>query len=73
MRMMLRKILRTSYQGEKRMLTITDVFWFSMISVSRLYRKFSKRVTYGLMNSSIGWYMIYMIIGFMVILIIAAL
>jgi formate hydrogenlyase subunit 3/multisubunit Na+/H+ antiporter MnhD subunit len=73
MRMMLRKILRTSYQGERRMLTITDVFWFSMISVSRLYRKFSRAITYGLMNSSIGWYMIYMIVGFMVILIIAAL
>lgn len=73
MRMMLRKILRTSYHGEGRTLTITDVFWFTMISISRLYRRASKAITYGLMNSSIGWYMIYMIVGFMVILIIAAL
>ncbi len=71
MRMMLRKILRTSYSGEKHQMSITDVFWYSMISATRLYRKASRAITMGLMNSSIGWYMIYMIVGFMVILIIA--
>lgn len=73
MRMMLRKILRTSYSGESHQMTITDIFWYTMISATRLYRKASRAITLGLMNSSIKWYMIYMIVGFMVILIIATL
>lgn len=71
MRMMLKKILRTSYSGESHQMTITDVFWYTMISATRIYRKASRAITMGIMNSSIGWYMIYMIVGFMIILIIA--
>ena len=73
MRMMLKKILRTSYSGRTHQMTVTDVFWYTMVSFTRVYRRFSRAITVGIMNSSIGWYMIYMIVAFMVFLVIASL
>ncbi|MEM0155845.1 MAG: proton-conducting transporter membrane subunit [Thermoplasmataceae archaeon] len=70
-RLMLRRILRTRMGNDKQPISVMDIFWFTMISVGRGYRKMCMIATRKFMNSSIGWYMIYMIFAFMVVIILA--
>ncbi len=72
-KIMLKKILRTKTDTYGRDLSVVDVFWSSMIIIGVNYRKACKLVTRGFMNSSVGWYMIYMIVAFMVVLLISVL
>lgn len=69
-KLMLKKLLRTSDGSEGGGMTIIDVFWTSMTDVGISYRRFCRFVTLRFMNSSIGWYMVYMIGAFMGTLII---
>ncbi len=69
-RLMLRRILRTK-TGEGHTSTAIDIFWLIMNDVGKGYRSMCRFVTLKVMNSSISWYMIYMILAFMVVLIIS--
>lgn len=70
-RLMLRRVLRTRTGTFGGAGTVIDVFWLIMTDIGKGYRSVSKFVTLRIMNSSIGWYMIYMIAAFMVVMIIA--
>ncbi|MEM0158107.1 MAG: proton-conducting transporter membrane subunit [Thermoplasmataceae archaeon] len=71
-RLMLRRILRTRFGNSKQPITVIDVFWFVIVSAGRNYRRFSGYFARKFMNSSIGWYMIYMIVAFMVVIILGS-
>jgi hydrogenase-4 component B len=70
-RLMLKGILRTRVRDGSRQMSVVDVFWSSMQSFAFGYRRFSKQFAYRVMNSSITWYMIYMIVAFMLVLVLA--
>ncbi|WP_337860952.1 proton-conducting transporter membrane subunit [Ferroplasma sp.] len=70
-RLILKRILRTSYTNEHQVETV-DIFWFAMINIARTYRKFAKFVAYKIMNSSISAYIIYMIFAFILVIIIVS-
>ena len=70
-RLMLKGILRTRIRDGNRQMSVVDVFWFAMQSFASGYRRFTRQFAYRVMNSSITWYMIYMIVAFMLVLILA--
>ncbi len=70
-RLILKRVLRTSYTSEDGVETV-DVFWLVMINIAKSYRKFARLVAYKIMNSSISYYIIYMIIAFILVIIIAS-
>lgn len=70
-RLMLRRILRTGMGNDNQPISVIDVFWFAMNSIGRGYRKICMVATRKFMNSSIAWYMIYMILAFMTVIILA--
>ena len=70
---MLRRVLRTKTGAFGNAVTVIDVFWLIMTDIGKGYRAVSKFITLRVMNSSIGWYMIYMIAAFLVIMLIAVL
>ena len=70
-RLMLRRVLRTRMGNDNQPVSVIDVFWLAMNSVGRGYRKMCMIATGKFMNSSIAWYMIYMIVAFMVVIILA--
>lgn len=70
-RLMLGRILRTRSNAGGHATTAIDVFWLIMNDLGRGYRSFCKFVTLKVMNSSIAWYMVYMILAFMVALILS--
>ncbi|QRF76381.1 hydrogenase 4 subunit B [Thermoplasmatales archaeon] len=70
-RLMLRRVLRTHITTGSQPVSVVDIFWNTMIAVARTYRNFARRITLGIMNSSIGWYMLYMIVAFMIVLLIS--
>ncbi len=70
-RLMLRKILRTRIGNQNQSITVMDVFWYAMLRTGKAYKSVCKYITLRFMNSSIGWYMIYMIAAFMITLIIS--
>lgn len=71
-RLMLRRVLRTKTGESGHSATVVDVFWLIMNDIGKGYRALSRFFTLRVMNSSIGWYMVYMIVAFMVVLVIAA-
>lgn len=70
-RLMLRRVLRTKVGNDNQPVSVIDVFWFAMNSIGRGYRRMCMIAARKFMNSSIGWYMIYMIVAFMVVIILA--
>ncbi|MCL4341861.1 MAG: hydrogenase 4 subunit B [Candidatus Thermoplasmatota archaeon] len=72
-RMMLKKILRPGIGERSQYMAISDAFWAFMIVLTRSYRKVAKGFTLGFMNSSIRWYIIYMILAFMIVLLLTIL
>lgn len=72
-RLMLKKILRTEEQGDGIYLTIMDYLVKISASLGMFYTRFSRKITRTIMNSSISWYIIYMIIAFLTILIVTSL
>jgi formate hydrogenlyase subunit 3/multisubunit Na+/H+ antiporter MnhD subunit len=72
-RLMLKKILRPGIGERSQYMAIADGFWAFIIIVSTSYRKMAKGFTLGFMNSSIRWYMIYMILAFMIVLLLTIL
>ncbi|MCL4451861.1 MAG: hydantoin racemase [Candidatus Thermoplasmatota archaeon] len=70
-RLMLKGILRTRMRDGNRQMSVVDVFWYAMQSFASGYRRFARQFAYRVMNSSITWYMIYMITAFMLVLILA--
>ncbi len=72
-RLMLRKILRTRIKNNNISVSVIDVFWFAMNAMGRSYRKMCMIIGRKFMNSSIGWYLLYMIVAFMFVTVIAVL
>lgn len=70
-RLMLRRILRTKPGIYGRSATVINIFWLIMADIGKGYRALCRFITLKVMNSSIGWYMVYMIAAFMVVLIIS--
>lgn len=70
-RLLMRRLLRTDSRVEGRTTTLVDRFYMLMIGMASGYRKFSKFVILNVMNSSIGWYMIYMIAGFLTVILVS--
>ncbi len=70
-RLILKKILRTKYDNGALVQTV-DIFWLIMIDIARSYRKFAYYFSRKIMNSSISYYMIYMIIAFILVIIIVS-
>jgi len=73
MRLMLKRLLRTRTGSYGQAMSVVDVFWSGMVLVGVNYRKACRVLSRIFMNSSIGWYMIYMILAFMLTMLIAAL
>lgn len=71
-KLMLRRILRTKVTDAGEHITIVDVFWAAMIGTGLAYRRMCRFITLRFMNSSIGWYMIYMLGAFLGTLLIFA-
>ncbi len=72
-RLMLRRILRTRIRSDNQPISVIDIFWYVMVSTGRGYRKMCMIATRKFMNSSIAWYMVYMIVSFMIVIIVSAL
>jgi hypothetical protein len=72
-RLMLRKILRPGIGERSQYMAISDAFWAFMIILTKSYRRVAKGFTLGFMNSSIRWYIIYMILAFMIVLLLTIL
>ncbi len=72
-RLMLGKILRTKTGIENQATSVIDIFWFTMVVLGRGYRKMCMVAARKFMNSSIAWYMVYMIVAFMAVIILAVL
>lgn len=70
-RIMLRSILRTKISEDR--ISVNNIFWSFMVFLGRAYRKFGGFFGRKFMNSSVSWYMIYMIIAFIFVLFTAAL
>ena len=70
-RIMLRSILRTKIFEDR--ISVNNIFWSFMVFSGRAYRKFGGFFGRKFMNSSVSWYMIYMIIAFIFVLFTAAL
>ena len=70
-RIMLRSILRTKISEDR--ISVNNIFWSFMVFSGRAYRKFGGFFGRKFMNSSVSWYMIYMIIAFIFVLFTAAL
>jgi hydrogenase-4 component B len=70
-RLMLRRLLRTRNGSDNQTISVIDVFWVAMNATGKTYRKFCMFATRKFMNSSISWYMIYMIVAFMITLVLA--
>ena len=70
-RLMLRKILRTDTGHMSQRIAMADVFWIFTLRVTGMYKKIAKFFTLGIMNSSIRWYMVYMIVAFVFVLLFA--
>ena len=70
-RLMLKRILRTKTGVYGRSATAIDIFWIIMADVGKGYRALCKYITLKFMNSSIGWYMVYMIAAFMLIMVVS--
>ncbi|BCS93898.1 proton-conducting transporter membrane subunit [Metallosphaera javensis (ex Sakai et al. 2022)] len=67
LRLMLRALLRTKTGSLE---TSADIFWQAMLVLVRSYTKFSRLFSRSFMNSSITWYMIYMIVAIILIMVI---
>ncbi len=65
-RLMLARLLRTEIKVEYIEIS-TDIFWKFMYFISRKYLIFSRTLARSYMNSSISWYIVYMIIAFVLV------
>ncbi|MGP6294150.1 hypothetical protein [Caldiplasma sukawensis] len=72
-RLMLKKILRTNEQTDGNYVTIMDYLVKFSEYTGILYTRISRKINRTIMNSSISWYIIYMIIAFLTVLIITIL
>ncbi|MEM3915348.1 MAG: hydantoin racemase, partial [Metallosphaera sp.] len=70
LRLMLKTILRTSMGSIE---TSADIFWRAMVFSIRKYSAFSRLVSRTYMNSSLKWYVIYMIVAFIMIMLVVLL
>ncbi|MEM0289026.1 MAG: proton-conducting transporter membrane subunit [Metallosphaera sp.] len=70
LRLMLKTILRTSMGS---METSADIFWRAMVFSITKYSAFSRLVSRTYMNSSLKWYVIYMIVAFIMIMLVVLL
>ncbi|QKR00627.1 hypothetical protein GWK48_09745 [Metallosphaera tengchongensis] len=70
-RLMLRTILRTKVGDALE--TSADVFWIAIVSLSKIYSRFSRVFSRVYMNSSLSWYMVYMILAFIILILVVTL
>jgi formate hydrogenlyase subunit 3/multisubunit Na+/H+ antiporter MnhD subunit len=69
-RMMLSKLLRTKIL-ENEVAFSADIFWEAMYSLAKAYKKFSRILSTSYMNSSLSYYIFYMILAFIIITLLA--
>jgi formate hydrogenlyase subunit 3/multisubunit Na+/H+ antiporter MnhD subunit len=69
-RVMLKKILTPFSMEIETEDGVVNVFWDTIISIGGLYRKVARSFTYAVMNSSMTWYVAYIIAAFTLALII---
>jgi len=48
-----------------------DIFWEAMYSLAKAYKKFSRILSTSYMNSSLSYYIFYMILAFIIITLLA--
>ncbi|MGC8546624.1 MAG: proton-conducting transporter membrane subunit [Thermoplasmata archaeon] len=70
-RLMLKKVLQKRLNESEQSYSVPDIFWIEMNKFAIFLRKYSRSFSRLFMNSSILWYMVYMIISFLTIIIIA--
>lgn len=70
-RLLMRRLLKTNFEKDGTANTLVDRFYLLMVRIASGYREFSKFVILNVMNSSIGWYMIYMIAGFLAVILVS--
>lgn len=70
-RLMIRRMLRHRDSDENQQDVVTDTLWPALSIVGRVYRRTCMMATRKFMNSSIGWYMTYMIVAFVVVIVLA--
>ena len=72
-RIMLKKILKPFSAETDREDGVKNIFWDSILSLGKFYRSFSRFITYKFMNSSMSWYVAYIIVAFVIVLVFAVL
>ncbi len=68
-RKMLKKILIPFGTEVEREDGVRNIFWEVILSIGKLYRSLARSLTYRIMNSSMTWYIIYIIAAFILALI----
>jgi len=72
-RLMLKRVLQKGLnESQQEQYLVPDIFWNKMNEFAISLRKYSRSFSRHFMNSSILWYMIYMIISFLAIVLLAA-
>ncbi|MCI2414170.1 MAG: hypothetical protein MPF33_02770 [Candidatus Aramenus sp.] len=69
-RLMLAKLLRTKID---EIVVTSDVFWRAFYLVARKYLVFSRALARAYMNSSISWYIAYMVVAFILVTLVVVL
>lgn len=63
-RIMMAKILRTKLDAEKKEDAVTNPFWTPIVRLARAYKEIARKITWKIMNSSMRWYIIYIVVAF---------
>ncbi|MGC9138248.1 MAG: proton-conducting transporter membrane subunit [Thermoplasmata archaeon] len=69
-RLILKRLLQKRLNNSDQSYLVPDIFWIEMNKFAISLRKYSRSFSRLFMNSSILWYMIYMIISFLAIIIV---
>ncbi|MEM0140567.1 MAG: hypothetical protein QXN66_00805 [Thermoplasmatales archaeon] len=69
---MLGELLRPFPEEPEREDGVRNIFWDFILASGRFYRSFARFITFKIMNSSMSWYVAYIIVAFVFVLILAA-
>lgn len=71
-RIMVGRVFRTNPNSQLREEATQNVFWNLIVGVSICYRNIARRITWKFMNSSISWYLVYILAAFLFAMIFVA-
>ncbi len=66
-RIMMGKILATKNEAANRNGVTRNIFWNVMVPLALLYREAARRIAWNFMNSSMRWYISYIVIAFVLV------